>query len=240
MGSRTCESCGIRLSSGEKKVVKKEPVKTVKEKKHSQHKKAKEKLPLKNKVREQTAKEIDSKKILVIAAIIIFGGFIILLAAGVFDRPASTSVNSNVTQGQGSGVDLNQLKRINELEEKVKNNPNDKASLLELAHLRNDSGFYEKAIEDYEKYLKMVPNDADARVDMGVCYYNLRNFDAAIKTMKEALKYKPNHQIAHLNLGIVNLAAGNIEKSKEWLRKAVQIDPNSDAGKRAQELLSSH
>lgn len=240
LGARTCEGCGIRLSSGEKKVVKKEPVKPVKEKKHSHSKQIKEKTSVKNKAKGQPVKEIDSKKIMIIAAIVIFGAFIILLSAGVFDRPASTNVNSNVTQGQGSGVDLSQLKRINELEEKVKNNPNDKASLLELAHLRNDSGFYEKAIEDYEKYLKMVPNDADARVDMGVCYYNLRNFDAAIKTMKEALKYNPNHQIAHLNLGIVNLAKGDIDKSKEWLRKAVQIDPNSDAGKRAQELLSSH
>ena len=240
VGSRTCEGCGIRLKSSEKKVVKKEPAKSVKEKKHSHPKKAKEKTSVKNKVEGQQVKEIDSKKILVIAAIVIFGGFIILLAAGIFDRPPTTNVNSNVTQGQGSGVDLNSLQRINELEEKVKNNPDDKTSLLELAHLRNDSGFYEKAIEDYEKYLKMVPNDADVRVDMGVCYYNLRNFDAAIKSMTEALKYKPSHQIAHLNLGIVNLAAGNVEKSKEWLRKAVQIDPNSDAGKRAQELLSSH
>ena len=240
-GTKVCESCGIKLSSSSEKIVKKEtPTKTFTEKKHSQPKPVKEKSSGKKDVPNQTVKEIDSKKILIIAAIVIVGGFIILLTAGVFDRPPSSNVSSNVTQGQGSGVDLNALQRINELEEKVKNNPKDKESLLELAHLRNDSGMYEKAIEDYEKYLKMVPADADVRVDMGVCYYSLRNFDEAIKAMTEALKYKPNHQIAHLNLGIVNLAAGNIDKSKEWLRKAVQIDPNSDAGKRAQELLSSH
>jgi uncharacterized membrane protein YvbJ len=238
-GIKICEGCGIRLS-GSEKITKKEPVKSVTEKKQSQPKHVKEKSPGKKDVSGQTVKEIDSKKILIIAAIVIVGGFIILLTAGVFDRPPSSNVSSNVTQGQGSGVDLNALQRINELEEKVKNNPKDKESLLELAHLRNDSGMYEKAIEDYEKYLKIVPNDADVRVDMGVCYYSLRKFDEAIKAMTEALKYKPNHQIAHLNLGIVNLAEGNLEKSKEWLKKAVAIDPNSDAGKRAQELLSSH
>jgi len=239
-GTRVCEGCGIRLSGNSEKIVKKKPVKSITEKKHTQPKPVKGKSSGKNKVPEQTVKEIDSKKILVIAAIVIIGGFLILWAAGVFEGPVSPTVSSNVTQGQGSGVDLNALQRINELEEKVKNNPNDKESLLQLAHLRNDSGMYEKAIEDYGKYLKMVPNDADVLVDMGVCYYSLRNYDEAIKAMTEALKYKPNHQIAHLNLGIVNLAEGNVEKSKEWLKKAIDIDPNSDVGKRAEELLNSH
>ena len=152
-GTKVCEGCGIKLSSSSEKIIKKEPAKSVSEK-HSQPKPVKEKSPGKNKVPGQVVKEIDSKKILIIAAIVIVGGFIILLAAGVFDRPVSSNVSTNVTQGQGSGVDLNALQKINELEEKVKNNPNDKESLLQLAHLRNDSGMYEKAIEGYEKYLK--------------------------------------------------------------------------------------
>jgi hypothetical protein len=33
---------------------------------------------------------------------------------------------------------------------------------------------------------------------------------------------------------------GNIQESKEWFQKAVDINPNSDAGKKAQQLLTSH
>ena len=62
----------------------------------------------------------------------------------------------------------------------------------------------------------------------------------AIAEMEAALKYQPKHQIAHLNLGIVNLSAKNLVASKEWFQKTVDIDPNSEAGKRAQELLTSH
>jgi tetratricopeptide (TPR) repeat protein len=106
--------------------------------------------------------------------------------------------------------------------------------------LLQDSKLFEKAISNYKKYLVKNPENADARVDMGICFYNLGDYPAAISEMENALKYQPKHQIAHLNLGIVNLTARNIDASKEWFRKTVKLDPNSEAGKRAQELLSSH
>jgi tetratricopeptide (TPR) repeat protein len=75
---------------------------------------------------------------------------------------------------------------------------------------------------------------------MAICYYNLGDYTTAISEMETAIKYQPKHQIAYLNLGIVNLAAQNIEASKAWFKKTAELDPNTEAGKRAQELLSSH
>ncbi len=188
------------------------------------------------------AKEINPKKVIGIVAIILAGCFIILLSAGVFDKPSSSNIKTNVTQNQNQnpGVDLSALQRINELEETLKINPENNEALLELAHLRNDSGMFEKAIENYQEYLSRIPGDADSRIDMGVCYYNLGKYDEAIAAMTKALEYNPDHQIGHLNLGIVNLAAGNVEKSREWLQKAVALGPETEVGKRAQELLKSH
>ncbi len=114
------------------------------------------------------------------------------------------------------------------------------SSLLELAHLKNDSGLFEAAIKNYTTYLAKNPKNADARVDMGVCYFNLQDFPNAIKEMETALKYVPNHQIAHLNLGVVNLSAGNLEKSKEWLKKAYELNPNNEIGQKANQLLNNH
>jgi tetratricopeptide (TPR) repeat protein len=167
---------------------------------------------------------------------------IILIFSGLLNSVIVPGNNINATTGtkQNSGVDLSSLQKINDLEAVVKNNPQDTASILELAHLKNDAGMYEQAILNYKEYLVLAPKDADARIDMGICYYNLQNYDTAISEMEQALKYNSKHQIGYLDLGIVNLAAGKIEKSKEWLKKAIELDPNSDYGKKAQELLSSH
>jgi len=178
---------------------------------------------------------------------ILIGGFavlaIIILTSGLLDSAQVTPpvVNQNQVQPNiNSGVNLNSMQMINDLEAKVKQNPEDYKSLLEMAHLKNDSGLFEAAIQNYKTYLDKNPKDADARVDMGVCYFNLKDFPSAIKEMETALTYVPNHQIAHLNLGVVNLSAGNIEKSKEWLKKAYDLNPTSDVGKRAEQLLNNH
>ncbi len=178
--------------------------------------------------------------ILVLAIVVVA---VILLTSGMFNSTPVSNVTFNQNQQQGdisSGVNLNNMQMINDLEAKVKQNPEDYNSLLELAHLKNDSGLFEAAIQNYKTYLEKNPANADARVDMGVCYFNLRDYTNAAKEMETALKYAPNHQIALLNLGVVNLSAGNLEKSKEWLKKAVEVDPASDIGKKAEQLLNNH
>ena len=244
-----CAYCGAKLKGTKvEKVLKEKPQsehKPVKQKQQQTPKKKKEhtkqSAPKSGSV--QKPKELDTQKLLIILGGVVVIFLIILFAAGVFNRAITETLDQN--QGtnqtsQTSGVDLNSLQRINELEAQIKKNPNDTKALLELAHLRNDSGMYEKAIADYQKYLEKIPKDADARIDMGVCYYNLHNYDEAIKQMEKAIQYSPGHQIGYLNLGIVNLTAGNMEKSKDWLRQAVKIDPNSEIGKKAKELLESH
>lgn len=178
---------------------------------------------------------------------IIGGGIVltllILYLSGAFSGPKVNISNNQVlnqNNNQSPTVDLNNIQKINELEAKVKSNPNDHQSLLELAHLRMDSGLFEQAIQNYKEYLKHHPTEADVIVDMAVCYFNLRDYDTAISYMKDAIKIEPNHQIAHLNIGVVLLNKGKIAESREWFKKAVDINPNSDAGKKAQQLLTSH
>jgi cytochrome c-type biogenesis protein CcmH/NrfG len=239
-GNKLCEYCGAPLkgTSVKKDIKENKAVKA----KTSEPKKQQAKLksaPVKNPPAKKT-KELEPKKMLMIIGGVIIVIFIILWASGVLNSSVPEGVTQNQVSGQSSGVDLNNIQKINELETQVKNNPDDADLLLELAHLKNDSGLYEQAIVDYQKYLEKNPSNPDARIDMGVCYYNLHNYDEAIKQMEKALQYSPQHQIGYLNLGIVNLTAGNFEKSQDWLKKAVQIDPNSEIGKKAQELLESH
>ncbi len=185
-------------------------------------------------------KVLDNKKILIISSAIVVVFIFALVASGVFDSGVNENVSQISDQTSNSSVNLANLEEITQLENKINANPDDLESTLHLGHLQQDAGLSEKAIINYKKYLTKFPENADARVDMAICYYNLGDYTTAISEMETAIKYQPKHQIAYLNLGIVNLAAKNIEASKAWFKKTAELDPNTEAGKRAQELLSSH
>jgi uncharacterized membrane protein YvbJ len=225
-----CESCGIKLREGKPVVPLKKPV----------HQSKKE-TSVNAVPAEKNTDELDKTKVIYVGLGILAILMFVLYSSGVFDTVPSGQINRETAQtGTSSGVNLANMQRINELENQLKANPEDAHLLLDLAHLKNDSGLYENAILDYRKYLQTHEDDADARIDMGVCYYNLRQYDQAKAEMQKALEYKPDHQIGHLNLGIVNLASGNLEESKKWLNKAVSLNPNNEIGRKAQELLLSH
>lgn len=193
-----------------------------------------------NKVENNVNSKSISQKVIVISAfVLLIVGASILYFSGVFDSHKIESTSQSVKQTM-PGADLSKLEEINSLEKQVNDNPENYEALLNLAHLLNDSGFKEKAIEKYQKYLKKFPKEADVLVDMGVCYYELGKNQSAILYMKEALKYQPNHQIANLNLGIVHLAMEELEKAKNYWKRAVELNPNNEIGKKAQELINSH
>jgi len=232
-----CFSCGIPLRKNKtnKKSIVKENIKNsgmMKSSNENYSKVGNKKTP---------EKILTSLHLLMFSSIIIIVLiFVALIKFGVFDSEVKKNVAQVNDQSSSSGVNLANMEEINKLETAVTANPDDLESTLHLAHLQQDAGLYEKAITNYKKYLVKNPENADNRVDMAICYYNLGDNTTAISEMETALEYQPKHQIAHLNLGIVNLAARNIEASKEWFRKAAELDPNSEAGKRAQELLTSH
>ncbi|QQS34930.1 MAG: tetratricopeptide repeat protein [Ignavibacteriales bacterium] len=238
-----CESCGVKLegSKGISTTTARRDQPKIKETKKQTSNKVN--LQHQNKSGKQindSPKSLGANNFLLATAGVVIILLVILILTGAFQtEPAAVTLSNNFST-QSQGVDLTSLNLINELQKKVDADSTDLASLLELAHLQNDSRMFEKAISNYKKYLTVKPDDADARVDMGVCYYNLQDYENAISEMTKALSYKPDHQIAHLNLGIVNLSAGNLAKSKEWLTKAFNLNPNNEVGKRAQELLKSH
>ncbi len=215
-----CSSCGASLKKGKNK--------------KNQHS---------NKNVTSAGKQINTSTIVYSVVGLVIVGIVILYSAGIFDSPAPTF---NATQQQFSqnnphaGVDLSALQNIKTLESVVAANPNDFDSLLKLAHLLNDSGFYQKAIERYKQYLAKYPNTPDVLIDMGVCYYSLSNYDEALKAMKKGIQINPRHQIGNFNIGIVNSAMGNIEEAKKWWKKAVDINPNADIAKKAMNLINQN
>jgi len=231
-----CFSCGIPLKGNK---IKKNDLTRSEAKGNDSNQSSRKNISDNQKIIKEE-KVLDNKKILIISSAIVVIFIFALVLSDVFDLEVTQNITQVENQSSESGVNLANLEEINELEKKVNANPDDLESALHLAHLLQDSGMFERAISNYKKYLVKHPENADARVDMAICFYNMGDNTTAISEMEAALKYQPKHQIAHLNLGIVNLTAKNIEASKEWFRKTAELDPNSEAGKRAQELLTSH
>lgn len=184
-----------------------------------------------------------------VSPMVIFGIFIfvlllgvgLLVFTGVFDTPAPQVAQQPAAQQpvQQQGADLSQINRINDLEAQVNANPGDLDALLKLAHLLNDSGFFERAIEKYKIYLNSRPGIPDVIIDMGVCNFNLKRYTVADSLMRSAVAIDPNHQIGYYNLGVVNASMGNMETAREFLLTAIAIDPDSRGATAAQELLES-
>ena len=182
-------------------------------------------------------------KIMYLVIFLLIIGMVILYSSGTFDSPGKIAGTTSVQKPNDDvhgGADLNKLSEIESLKEKVRANPDDQNSLLQLAHLLNDSRFYSQAITEYNLYLQKNPESPDVIVDMGVCYYQLRNFDKAIETMKSAITINPEHQIAHFNLGIVTQANGEHDAAIEWWQKAIAINPDTDIAQKAKNLIDSH
>ena len=143
---------------------------------------------------------------------------------------------------------------IQRLEESIRRNPSDAASMLRLANLLHDNGLQDPhslvhAIEMYQRYLSLDPGNPDARVDLGICYFELARVDSvragalyadAAREMEKAFAEHPKHQTAAFNLGVVHLNAGDLEQSREWFQKAIEIQPGSALELRAKELLDQH
>ena len=189
----------------------------------------------------KNTKSFSSTKLFYLVFFLILVGAIIIYSSGIFDSaPLPVQSQQADANNPHAGVDLNHLEQIQSLEETVKKNPNDFQSLLELAHMLNDSGFKERAIEKYNLYLKKFPKDADVLVDMGVCYFETGKNPEAMSSMEKALKVNPKHQIANLNLGIVNMSAGNTAKALDYWKKAIAIDSTNEIGQKAKELIKTH
>ena len=171
----------------------------------------------------------------------LFGAVILILIVTEVQKSRAVPERLQVASSNTPpAANMEALQQIQDLEGRVKANPNDTKLLLDLANHLHDNRFWDKAITSYKKYLDKNPNDGNARVDMGICYKENGDLTSAKREMELVLKRDPDHLNAKFNLGIVALASGDLETSNEWFKKAVAQNAESEVGRRAQQLLSQH
>jgi len=135
-----------------------------------------------------------------------------------------SSANRGASAEASPPVDM---ARVQELTGKIKQNPKDFDSMVELANINFDQKNYDDAIKLYKKALEVRPDAMNVRTDMGTAMFYLNRYDDAIATFQETLKTDPNNAQALFNLGVAMLHGKNDPKrALEYWEKLVETNPN--------------
>lgn len=122
---------------------------------------------------------------------------------------------------------INREEAIKQMEEMLKQDPNNLMALIHLGNFYQDSSQPQKAVEMYERAIKVDPNNPDVITDCGIMYRDLGQFDKAIEYFNRSLKLNPNHFQSWFNLGVVyrNDKKDYPKAIAAW-QKALSINPN--------------
>jgi tetratricopeptide (TPR) repeat protein len=114
---------------------------------------------------------------------------------------------------------------FDEVQRKLKENPNDVDALFHLADLYERNAQYKEAIDAYTKVLKFKPEAGYIYFKMGTAYDRINQPAEAVKAFQSALKYMPSYAVAYNNMGV---AYGKLNKPDEEitaLNKAIKLRP---------------
>jgi cytochrome c-type biogenesis protein CcmH/NrfG len=119
------------------------------------------------------------------------------------------------------------MARVQELTQKIKQNPQDFDSIVELANLNFDQRNFNEAINLYKRALEVRPDALNVRTDMGTAMFYQDRFDDAIAQFQLTLQSDPSNAQALFNMGVAMLhgkndAAGALAS---W-EKLVATNPN--------------
>ncbi len=125
--------------------------------------------------------------------------------------------------------------KIAELEQYLKNNPDDAGQWTNLGNLFYDSDQAQNAIDAYEKSLVIEPGRAGVITDLGTMYRKNNEPKKAIEAFDKAIAVDPSFETARFNKGVVLLHDLNDLEGciKEWETlvemNPMAIAPNGDS-----------
>src|SRR5947208_9953184 len=119
------------------------------------------------------------------------------------------------------------MARVQALTAKIKQNPKDFDSIVELANLNFDQKNYNDAINLYKKALEVRPDALNVRTDMGTALFYQNRFDEAIAQFEETLKSDPRNAQALFNLGVTMLhGKKDTKRALEYWQRLVDTNPD--------------
>ncbi|EEH00328.1 FF domain protein [Borreliella finlandensis] len=114
---------------------------------------------------------------------------------------------------------------IKDLNEFLKNNPNDAQASKTLAQAYENNGDLLKAENVYEKITKLT-NTQEDHYKLGIIRFKLKKYEHSIESFDQTIKLDPKHKKALHNKGIALMMLNKNKKAIESFEKAIQIDKN--------------
>ncbi|PRR06215.1 surface-located membrane protein Lmp1 [Borreliella burgdorferi] len=114
---------------------------------------------------------------------------------------------------------------IKDLNEFLKNNPNDAQASKTLAQAYENNGDLLKAENAYEKIIKLT-NTQEDHYKLGIIRFKLKKYEHSIESFDQTIKLDPKHKKALHNKGIALMMLNKNKKAIESFEKAIQIDKN--------------
>ncbi|PRQ90485.1 tetratricopeptide repeat protein [Borreliella burgdorferi] len=114
---------------------------------------------------------------------------------------------------------------IKDLNEFLKNNPNDAQASKTLAQAYENNGDLLKAENAYEKITKLT-NTQEDHYKLGIIRFKLKKYEHSIESFDQTIKLDPKHKKALHNKGIALMMLNKNKKAIESFEKAIQIDKN--------------
>jgi len=119
------------------------------------------------------------------------------------------------------------MERVKELTSKIKQDPKDFDSIVELGNFNLDQKNYDDAITLFKKALEIHPDFLSVRTDMGTAMLFLKRFDEAIATFQGSLQTAPNDAETLLYLGVAMLhGKSDPQSALQYWEKLVETNPN--------------
>ncbi len=143
--------------------------------------------------------------------------------------PVDPSTPTNLDGGNNSEPSAPpvDMARVRELTEKIKKDPKDFDSIVELGNLDFDQKNFDDAIRLYKKALEIRPDAAHVRTDMGTAMFYQNRYDDAIETFTQSLRSNPSDAETLFNLGVVMLHGKKDSKAAlQYWTRLVETNPN--------------
>ena len=114
---------------------------------------------------------------------------------------------------------------FDEVQRKLKENPNDPEALYHMADLYERNAQYKEAIDTYNKVLKIKPGSGYLYFKIGTAYNRMNQPAEAVTAFQSAIKHMPANAVAYNNMGIAYGKLNKPDKEIDALKKAIKLRP---------------
>lgn len=119
------------------------------------------------------------------------------LAAGQTQSPSGAGAAPSGGDAAASQQGMSQaISRVEELSERIRQNPEDADALYELGVLNIQISQWARAAELLERRLALRPGEPDVMAYLGLCYRGLGEYEKALGVFDQALAINPGHLAA--------------------------------------------